>query len=1048
MKSISELLDSLSAKQTDTTLNPTGVVNPSGNGAGSNNNSFGQVIAKISNQQQNANNNNPVPLTANHSATTPVVSPSAVTPATSTAQTPSLLTGSTGANQAAQDTLLVIEKLQGVKPQDVAAIEKAFFAMASGLANLLSQAQQLTGENSSQLQAQLVANSGGQITPAEASQLVSAVQTFVQNLPQGQNPLDLNKQDQNQLVGQMLQQMLQNQQVAFALAPQAATQGDNQSVNTTSSISSIAQSNVLSNVTLRFMFADGQISQTSATGNQNSGVQVNFQSAGVQVLTQTFNTQNSLGSIGSDSLPQASLHSNQPILNRTVNFQPISQDTVNSILNTLSQLGAQQTTNLPVTIVNPTVLGQGQQNAANGQNLQALFKVLLQAGAGPVMLQSSMAQQGTTANNPNSQATTQTGNLFTQFSETITGSIQSVSVQPIASAQNTENPTINQNSFPSALISQNAGNTPVNLKPIPQTSTQPTGNISNNSNLLPQNGAQTPENLAVSPKAVTSTQGNNQTLQPQNQTAANAPNVGNAQSFWSSVNFRRINDLVLRFTNFIGQSNTAVAVQSAAGQGPAPVAIANTPSAITAQVGSSVGPQASPIAIAQLPNGDQQEIVNNVLTPNTIQIQPIPIPNAPVTTTTRIQTQDQIHLSQSQLSQQDASVLNQNQTPISPLASNPIQSESNQNSQNSTQTQVISSVSPLIPTNTTVNSATPLNNNPAVVTSFGTSNSVASSANINPAPPSAVSGPPVLPGTQVVTLSQPVPQSNSTQPSQGGSIALTSNALNQAQDPGLSTPPVSLAQNLSGSVAAVNLFAQGIPQNQSNHTQTPITANPVQPSGTISTATPQAVSAVTNVGASENLKPIGAQEKSPLTDLMSSQNQPALASNGVVYTLGKNGELQSINPAGNQVPVNVQDLIRQISNQISGKTGDLKATSTISFQLSPENLGRMTIQVSMADQSVSARILVTNSDVRDALQQHLVDLKTSLSQSGLQIDQLQVQVQGGGASLLAQYYQYQQEGYGASLPFMGDTSSTEIAGENEANLAPLSLRKSLVNLLA
>jgi len=64
------------------------------------------------------------------------------------------------------------------------------------------------------------------------------------------------------------------------------------------------------------------------------------------------------------------------------------------------------------------------------------------------------------------------------------------------------------------------------------------------------------------------------------------------------------------------------------------------------------------------------------------------------------------------------------------------------------------------------------------------------------------------------------------------------------------------------------------------------------------------------------------------------------------------------------------------------------------------------------DQLVTAKILVTHADVREALQNNLVELKTSLYQAGLQIDQLQVQVQGGGAGLLAQYYQFQQEGNG------------------------------------
>jgi flagellar hook-length control protein FliK len=245
----------------------------------------------------------------------------------------------------------------------------------------------------------------------------------------------------------------------------------------------------------------------------------------------------------------------------------------------------------------------------------------------------------------------------------------------------------------------------------------------------------------------------------------------------------------------------------------------------------------------------------------------------------------------------------------------------------------------------------------------------------------------------------------------------------------------------------VNVFSQGTAQNQATPNQTPLAANPVQPSGTVSAVTPQAVATPANLGAYENSKSTGNQEKNLLTDLMSSQGQSALSSNGLVYTMGRNGEVQAVNAAGNPIPINAQDLISQISSQVSSKSAELRNISTINFQLVPENLGRMTIQVSLVDQSVSARILVTNPDVREALQQHMVDLKTALNQAGLQIDQLQVQVQGGGASLLAQYYQFQQEGYGAGLSFTGEAGSAGM-GENEAVSGPFSVRKSLVNLLA
>jgi hypothetical protein len=942
----------------------------------------------MSDQQQNGNNNNPAPVSTNDSSPIPIIEPAIVTQSGTSNQTPALSTASAGTSEASRDTLLVSEQLQGVKPQDVASIEKTFFAMASGLANLLSQAQQLTGENSSQIQAQLVANSGGQITSAEAAQLVSAVLSFVQNLPQGQNPLDLNKQNQNQLMGQMLQQMLQNQQVAFALAPPTAIQTDNQSGAASQTVQGTSQSNALSNVTLRFMFTDAQITQTQTAGNQNSNLFVNVQSAQLSVFTQTFEDQNAPTLNGAGTGIASAVVPNQPVLNSSANFQPIPQDKVNSILNALSQLGAQPGANLPVTIVNPAAANQGSQDATSTQNLQSLFKVLLQAGAGPVMLQSAIIQQGTTANNPNLQAPAAVnGNPFALLGANLNTSSQSVAVQPIQPTENSGNPTINPNPLPVNIVAQNS--LPLSVSNLPA---------------------------------------------DQGQATANPVSSGNAKSFWSSVNFNKINDLILRFTAFIGQPTSTQAVTTP--QGPAQIAVANSPSAITAQVGASVGPQASPVALSQLPDGDQQETVNNILTPGTVQLQPTLPPHASVNVLSQGETQDQTLLSQSQSENQGASTQVQSQSQAS-STSVPVQTQTNINTQNT-------SLNPTGFNFTTL----PVNNNQVSTPFTPTTNTITPSVGINPSTPTTPSGTAALPGTQVVTPSQQIiSQANLAQVVQANAVAQSQNTLNQAANPGISTPPVSLAQNLAGSVAAVNVFNEGMAQNQSNPTQTPLVANPVQPSETVPSITPQAVTAVSTLGETEKVQSVSLQDKNSFADQLSTQNPTNPSASGVFYTLGKNGEVQAVNPAGNQIPVNAQDLISQISNQVSTKSGELKSVSTINFQLVPENLGRMTIQVSLVDQSVSARILVTNPDVKDALQQHLVDLKTSLNQAGLQIDQLQVQVQGGGASLLSQYYQFQQEGYGSSLPTFGSTEMGNL-GENEAVSGPLSVRKSLVNLLA
>jgi flagellar hook-length control protein FliK len=1062
VKNISELLDSLSAKSPENLLNQAGLPAPSGSNTSPGGDTFGQVIAKLSSQQQGSqpgnpavtntsNNSSPAPVipTTQTPGTVPVAGPTAVVPVENANPSANLATTTVGSGQASQDTLRVSETLRGVNSAQLPAIEKAFFAMASSLANLLSQAQQLTGENSAQIQAQLVAQSGGQITTAEASQLVSAVQSFVQNLPQEQNPLDLNKNDQNQLLGQMLQQMLQNQQVMFALNPNPI-QSDNANDGGTQGVAGVSQANALSNVTLRFLFTEGQINQSQAAGAQANGLAVNFQTATLSVSTQTFENQAQPLTTGLGAANQPTVLANTPALTATSNFQAIPQDRVNTLLSALSQLGAQPTNTLPVTIVNPTVSAQNDQ-AAQSQNLQALFKVLLQAGAGPVMLQSAVLQQGTTTNNPNAQAANQANNPFAQIAANLQGAVQTIAVQPLANTQNAGNPTINQNPNPVPTGTQEMvqASAPVETQPVvppvPQNQLpviQPLENIQ--VPLTVQNpasaaGAQNVINANPTPQ----TQGTTFAAQPQVQAAPNTAKP----SIWSSLNFRRINELVLRFTAFIGPSNTTVANPTLNSQGPAQIAVANSPSAITAQVGASIGPEDSPVSINMLPNGEQQEVVDNSLTPNTVQIQAPPIPNGPAVSAVRLESQSQTHLSQSLLSNQTAQsqVLDQSPLPGSALITQ-AQTSGNPPVTPTAQTQAVNN--PLVPANAGSPVLEPINNtltNNIPVT--GPTNPAAPNPGIIPAPAPAVTGTPITPGTPVVVVPQAIPLENAVPAPVINPVNQTLSPVNQAAIPGLSAPPVSLAQNLAGSVAAVNVFNEGMAQNQSNPTQTPLVANPVQPSETVPSITPQAVTAVSTLGETEKVQSVSLQDKNSFADQLSTQNPTNPSASGVFYTLGKNGEVQAVNPAGNQIPVNAQDLISQISNQVSTKSGELKSVSTINFQLVPENLGRMTIQVSLVDQSVSARILVTNPDVKDALQQHLVDLKTSLNQAGLQIDQLQVQVQGGGASLLSQYYQFQQEGYGSSLPTFGSTEMGNL-GENEAVSGPLSVRKSLVNLLA
>ncbi len=147
-------------------------------------------------------------------------------------------------------------------------------------------------------------------------------------------------------------------------------------------------------------------------------------------------------------------------------------------------------------------------------------------------------------------------------------------------------------------------------------------------------------------------------------------------------------------------------------------------------------------------------------------------------------------------------------------------------------------------------------------------------------------------------------------------------------------------------------------------------------------------------------------------------------------------------------PVDPAQVIQQVAKEVSLQMLRSSTVTRLSFQLVPENMGRVTVQVALVDQTVTARILVTNAEVREVLSGHMIELRTALNQAGLQIDQLQVHVQGGGGNLLGQYYQYQQEGFSYQYNNLIKEEVYRATPVIEEGLKPIEVGPwSLVNLL-
>jgi flagellar hook-length control protein FliK len=71
---------------------------------------------------------------------------------------------------------------------------------------------------------------------------------------------------------------------------------------------------------------------------------------------------------------------------------------------------------------------------------------------------------------------------------------------------------------------------------------------------------------------------------------------------------------------------------------------------------------------------------------------------------------------------------------------------------------------------------------------------------------------------------------------------------------------------------------------------------------------------------------------------------------------------------------------------------DSKITS-LSMQLNPENLGKVTVEVATKDGVLSAKVIAETQAAKEALEANLANLKSNLEQQGLKISDVEVTVE-------------------------------------------------------
>lgn len=88
--------------------------------------------------------------------------------------------------------------------------------------------------------------------------------------------------------------------------------------------------------------------------------------------------------------------------------------------------------------------------------------------------------------------------------------------------------------------------------------------------------------------------------------------------------------------------------------------------------------------------------------------------------------------------------------------------------------------------------------------------------------------------------------------------------------------------------------------------------------------------------------------------------------------------------------VTVADIMEQFAEQ--ARVQILTDTTKFEMQLNPEHLGKLYVEVTESEGSITAKIQTQNTIVKEALEMQIADLKVNLNQAGVKVDSVEVTV--------------------------------------------------------
>ena len=129
--------------------------------------------------------------------------------------------------------------------------------------------------------------------------------------------------------------------------------------------------------------------------------------------------------------------------------------------------------------------------------------------------------------------------------------------------------------------------------------------------------------------------------------------------------------------------------------------------------------------------------------------------------------------------------------------------------------------------------------------------------------------------------------------------------------------------------------------------------------------------------------------------------------------------------------ISKNDILAQINNKMQAK--NINGQQRITLQLTPESLGKITIELSKGKDGLQAKMLTDNVQVRDMLEKNIDGLKSTLASQGVTVNNVSVKV--ASASETASEFDFGRENFNQEQAQQDFAGTGERGGERNSQYA-------------